>query len=101
MHMEKHEKMKGDDNRAASKVLLDGDLERMILDKIFFQWGEMRKAFKGLTQIEKSGKISQMELKYYLKHWGMEQIPDEIFQRIFQKFDLDGDGKISYKDFQN
>ena len=48
--------------------------------------------------IEKTGKISQRELKFYLNFWGME-ISQAEFDLIFNKFDLDGDGLISYKDF--
>ena len=47
----------------------------------------------------KTGKINQKELTFYLEHWGM-QIPDDKFQELFGNFDADGDGLISYKDFQ-
>jgi Ca2+-binding EF-hand superfamily protein len=49
--------------------------------------------------VEKSGKISQREFQFYLNFWGME-ITAEEFKKVFDKFDLDGDGFISYKDFQ-
>lgn len=48
--------------------------------------------------IEKTGKISKREFKYFLNFWGMN-ISDEEFNQVFMKFDLDGDGLISYKDF--
>jgi Ca2+-binding EF-hand superfamily protein len=48
--------------------------------------------------VEKSGKISQREFQFYLNFWGME-ITAEEFKKVFDKFDLDGDGFISYKDF--
>lgn len=35
------------------------------------------------------------ELNNYLKHWGMN-LNNEQFQYIFNKFDADKDGKISY-----
>ena len=47
---------------------------------------------------EKTGKISQKEFRDILNFWGFT-ISDEIFEKVFFKFDLDGDGKISYKDF--
>ena len=50
--------------------------------------------------IEKTGKISKRELKFFLNFWGMNDITEEEFMYIFKRFDLDGDGLISYKDFQ-
>lgn len=49
--------------------------------------------------IEKTGKISRREFKFYLNFWGME-ISEAEFDHIYKKFDLDKDGLISYKDFQ-
>lgn len=49
--------------------------------------------------IEKTGSISKREFKFYLNFWGME-ISETEFQHIFNRFDLDMDGLISYKDFQ-
>lgn len=48
--------------------------------------------------IEKTGKISEKELKFYLEFWGMP-ISDKDFKIVFNSFDVDGDGLISYKDF--
>ena len=47
---------------------------------------------------EKTGAILAEELKFYFQHWGLN-LTDEQFKVIFNKFDFDGDGKISYKDF--
>jgi Ca2+-binding EF-hand superfamily protein len=47
---------------------------------------------------EKSGAIEPEELQFYLQHWGLN-LNKEQFQYIFDKFDYDRDGKISYKDF--
>jgi len=69
----------------------------MILEKIKFQWKTLRKAFMDLC-IEKTGNISKKEFKFFLHFWGME-IPDDVFDKCFANFDIDGDGKISYKDF--
>ena len=79
-----------------SKSLLTENLEKTIIDKIKFQWKTIRKAFCDLNK-EKSGCIEREELKFYLQHWGL-QLSDEQFQYIFDKFDYDKDGKISYKD---
>lgn len=67
----KEEKNKGSDKNKASSSLMTGDLEAKILEKIKFQWKTLRKAFMDLN-IEKTGKISQRELKFYLNFWGME-----------------------------
>ena len=73
-------------------------IEKTVLDKIQFQWKTMRKAFMDLN-MEKSGSITPEELRFYFKHWGLDY-SDSQFKHIFDKFDLDRDGKISYKDFQ-
>lgn len=49
--------------------------------------------------VSKTGKISKDEFRYFLQFWGMN-ITDEQFEAAFAKFDLDGDGALSYKDFQ-
>ena len=36
----------------------------------------------------------------YLHHWGL-YLTDDQFKMLFDKFDHDKDGKISYEDFQN
>ena len=48
--------------------------------------------------IEKTGKISLKEFKFFLNFWGMDISEDE-FEYVFNRFDLDKDGFISYKDF--
>jgi len=87
------------DKQVASKNLMKGDLDMKIMNKIKIQWKTIRKAFTDIN-MEKTGNISQHELKFMLNFWGME--PNEVeFQRVFKKFDCDGDGVISYKDFQH
>ena len=49
--------------------------------------------------IEKTGKISIKEFKFFLNFWGMD-IAEKDIVSCFNKFDIDGDGLISYKDFQ-
>lgn len=72
MNEEKNERnQKNADKYAAQKNLLTGDLERKIIEKIQFQWKTLRKAFMDLN-IEKTGKISRKELKFYLEFWGMD-----------------------------
>jgi len=48
--------------------------------------------------IEKTGKISEKELKFFLNFWGLKA-EEEEFSEVFKLFDHDNDGKISYKDF--
>ncbi len=50
--------------------------------------------------VKKSGAIEPKELWFYFEHWGLGGITEEQFKQLFDKFDLDKDGKISYKDFQ-
>lgn len=49
--------------------------------------------------VKKSGAIEPKELWFYFEHWGLGGITEAQFKQLFNKFDLDGDGKISYKDF--
>ena len=49
--------------------------------------------------LEKTGYIMPDELRFYFEHWGLTLTPSQ-FQYLFDKFDSDKDGKISYKDFQ-
>lgn len=58
----------------------------------------MRKAFMDLN-IEKTGRISKREFKFFLNFWGMDLAESEI-SKSFNNFDMDKDGYISYKDFQ-
>ena len=77
--------------------MINQNLEKTVLDKIKFQWKTLRKAFMDLN-MEKSGSILPEELKFYFEHWGLT-LTDEQFKYLFDKFDMDKDGKISYKDF--
>ena len=47
---------------------------------------------------QNNGAISTEELKFYLNHWGIA-FTDAEFEALFSKYDVDGDGHISYKDF--
>lgn len=85
------------DKKIAAKCLLTGDVEKMILEKVKFQWKTLRKAFMDLC-IEKTGVISKNEFKFFLHFWGMD-ISEDDFNKCFKSFDVDGDGVISYKDF--
>jgi len=74
------------------------DLSRTVLDKIRSQWKTLKKAFSDLNQ-DRSGAIKPEELRGYLLHWGLS-LTDAQFRLVFQHFDADQDGKISYEDLQ-
>ena len=58
----------------------------------------MRKAFIDMD-VGKSGCIRREDLRFFLTHWGVAA-SNEKFDELFNYFDADGDGQISYKDFQ-
>lgn len=89
--------MDGIKNEVTNSLIANNNLEQTIIDKIKFQWKTIRKAFIDLNK-QKNGYINPEELRFYFKHWGL-QLKEEQFQQIFDKFDYDKDGKISYKDF--
>lgn len=73
-YLQNKESSKGSDVHQAQQALIQIDfesLEKKIIDKIQFQWKTLRKAFMDLN-IEKTGKISQRELRFYLNFWGIE-----------------------------
>lgn len=47
---------------------------------------------------ERDAAIAEDELRFYLQYWGLN-LTEEQFKYIFSKFDVDGDGEISYMDF--
>ena len=57
----------------------------------------MRKAFKGLD-LDKTNHVAPHEFKHFLEHWGMKVSEKEMMD-LFKKFDADGDGVLSYRDF--
>lgn len=83
--------------KLAQESLINQNLEKTVLDKIKFQWKTLRKAFMDLN-MEKSGQILPEELRFYFQHWGLN-LTESQFKYLFDKFDMDKDGKISYKDF--
>ena len=75
------------------------NIVKMVLEKIKFQWKTLKKAFSDLNK-EKSGGIQPEEFREYLKHWSLF-LTNEQFEKLFNHFDVDKDGKISYEDFMN
>ena len=68
------------------------------MEKFEIQWKTLQSAFKNLN-LGKSGKIQRWEMKYFCDHWGFV-MSDAQFAKIFQTFDVDNDGEISYQEFQ-
>lgn len=67
------------------------------MEKMKFSWKRVRTAFAQLN-VSKTGFISREDLKVCFGPW---QLSDEQFEWLFNKFDTDKDGKISYNDFSN
>lgn len=72
----------------------------MVFDKIKLQWKSVARAFNAINRDASKQGISPAELKHYLHHWGFLLKPPQ-FQALFDVFDADRDGVISYKDFHN
>ena len=77
------------------------DVMKTITAKFAQQWATIRKAFSDLNKdIQSQGFISKKELNFYLNHWGLK-LTEAQFDKVYKAFDVDGDGKISYNDFQH
>ena len=81
----------------AKQLITADNLEQKVLEKITFNWKTMRRAFKGLD-LDKTGYIAPHEFKHFLSTWGMN-VDEKVFMDLFNKFDADGDGVLSYSDF--
>ena len=57
----------------------------------------MRTAYMNLD-VGKTGDITPEDLRFYLTHWGIIA-DDKALTELFNYFDADGDGKVSYMDF--
>lgn len=81
------------------KDLSSVNLMRSITEKISSQWKTIRKAFSDINKdLDADGYISEKELKFYLNHWGYK-LSEKEFADVYNMFDVDGDGRISYNDF--
>ena len=92
-----HKKYSKEDKEVliASNLGNNDELQRKVMDKMKYQWKKIRKAFMNLN-IEKSGAITKQDLTIYFSSWGLTK---EQFDWLFDQFDKDKDGKISYNDF--
>jgi len=66
-------------------------VKKMIIEKIKFQWGTIKKAFRDLHKepndinealgpkfMSKMGGISKEEFKFYLDHWSIKMADDQF-----------------------
>ena len=98
MYLKEQERRKGDDKRkAAAANMAHGDILIKLVDKIRQQWQTVRKAFKDFNE-DNDPYIDKKELIHFLNHWGFPLRPDQETV-VFNFFDKDGDGRISYQDF--
>ena len=52
-------------------------LVEQIVNKIYYQWKTMRKAFMALDR-SREGAIVPADLHFYLKHWGVAATEDKF-----------------------
>ena len=79
------------------KQAYNENLIEKIVSKIYYQWRTMRRAFMDMD-VSKNGAITPPDLRFYLTHWGVSASPEKLME-LFNYFDADKDGKISYEDF--
>ena len=70
-----------------------------ILYKMKMQWKTLKQGFKSLNKGQK-GNVDRDDLTKMLERWGIQLSTDKV-EELFKYLDLDKDGRISYKDFQN
>ena len=88
----------GQDMQRRATRLTTAEVKEALAKKFEFQWKTLQSAFNHLN-LGKSGKIQRWEFKYYCDHWGYTS-SEEQFDEIFNTFDVDQDGEISYQDLQ-
>lgn len=97
-HMKIQEKLKGMDKKLAAEAIMpDVHILTKLIDKIKQQWSTVRKAFKDFNE-DNDPFIDKSELIFFLQHWGFP-LTESQGEVVFNFFDRDGDGHISYQDF--
>ena len=77
----------------------DSDLLiKKVIDKITQQWKSIKTAFTKINT-EKKKYIDKLELKIALKNLGF-YLDSSVFNKLYDIFDYDKDGQISYQDFK-
>lgn len=59
---------------------------------------DLRQAFQDLDS-DSSGSISRQEFITFLQREAQMQVPDETLSAFLKRFDMDGDGSLSYEEF--
>ena len=78
---------------------LDSDLLiKKVIDKITQQWKSIKTAFTKINS-DKNKYIDKFELHISLKNLGF-YLDSNTFDKVFDLFDYDKDGRISYQDFK-
>ena len=66
---------------------------------MFLSENRLRQAFD-LFDLNEDGSIANFELQQVLTG-GLKTIPEEDWDALIEKFDLDNDGQIDYEEFKN
>ena len=74
-----------------------GNVVQKLIEKIRQQWKTVRKAFRDFNE-DNDPYIQKEELFFFLNHWGFPISKDQA-DEVFDYFDDDKDGLISYQDF--
>jgi len=82
---------------AVNALMATGDIMNRLINKIRQQWRTVNKAFKDFNE-DNDEFIQKDELIFFLTHWGFP-LPEAEQDLVFNYFDKDGDGQISYQDF--
>ena len=83
--------------KAAEQLMGEGDVLARLIEKIRQQWKTVRGAFRDFNE-DNDPYIQKHELQFFLNHWGFPLTQDQADQ-VFDYFDADKDGLISYRDF--
>lgn len=69
-----------------------------ILQKMKLQWKTIKQGFRALN-VTGRGYVSKQDLENMVSKWGVK-LDEAKLQQLFESFDHDKDGQISFKDFQ-
>lgn len=106
MHMERAREVSEKRRRAAEKrhwQTLHVNVEKVLLEKIEQRTkggpGQLRRAFRKFDLGSSKTEISFPEFKSALLFFGMHELPEEDTRKLFDKYDVSGDGTINYEEF--